>query len=488
MQLVSAVFGLLLAGNAVIVAAAPQNLIHQSSVALGSSWWDALTGLKGYIPSAHNHEEHRVEKIRYDDHIVIRFNVASPVERTAVEQAAEAMVLDIWSSSAKHVDVHLPQSRSSYFLKSLPRALRESYDLMIPNVQQAIDATTPSPLPASAFQVSGKGSVASLPGLPDAFFQDYQPLSTIDAWLHLLTALYPDRASILNIGTTPEGRSILGLKVKSPVQSPQKRKGIFIQGAQHAREWVSVSTVCYALHQMVSGYDVDPEVRALVEGFEWTFVPTVNPDGYAYSWEEDRLWRKNRQNTSLPYCKGLDLDRTWGYKWGAGAKTNIATTNPCSENYRGEEPFAATEPRLISDFIQNRTSSGEDDILAFLDLHSYSQTIQYPWAYDCSALPPDAEDLDELGIGIAHAIRRIHYENYDVESVCGNPDPTEAGGMPGAAIDWAYGEQKIRWSYSIKLRDTGSYGFLLPKEEIVPTGEEVFSGIKYLAKFIADKA
>jgi extracellular matrix protein 14 len=43
---------------------------------------------------------------------------------------------------------------------------------------------------------------------------------------------------------------------------------------------------------------------------------------------------------------------------------------------------------------------------------------------------------------------------------------------------------KARYSYQVKLRDTGSYGFLLPKEQIVPTGEEMLSALKYFGDYL----
>lgn len=43
---------------------------------------------------------------------------------------------------------------------------------------------------------------------------------------------------------------------------------------------------------------------------------------------------------------------------------------------------------------------------------------------------------------------------------------------------------KAHYSYQVKLRDTGSYGFLLPPENIVPTGEEMFAAMKYFSDYL----
>lgn len=46
---------------------------------------------------------------------------------------------------------------------------------------------------------------------------------------------------------------------------------------------------------------------------------------------------------------------------------------------------------------------------------------------------------------------------------------------------------KIKYSYTIELRDTGKYGFILPPSEIIPTGKEAFVAVSALANEIGSK-
>jgi len=47
-----------------------------------------------------------------------------------------------------------------------------------------------------------------------------------------------------------------------------------------------------------------------------------------------------------------------------------------------------------------------------------------------------------------------------------------------------YGELGVKYSYVVELRDTGRFAFLLPEDQILPTGEEMLEGLKTIAKYV----
>lgn len=440
---------------------------------------------------------------KYGGDVVLRFNLSTAEEEAALAEAADTLFLDVWEFNRNWADIRLREDDVPSLLGLLPKSLPWAYSSLMPDLARSIYQSYPSiPFADAAFA----GEHAFTPELSrpcrrqepeNIFFQEYQPLSVIVPWMRLMASMFTTHVRMIKIGVSYEGRDIHALRVgvHSSQDQSKPRRTILINGGVHAREWISISTVTYLAWSMITSYGKNPEITKLVLEFDWVFIPTINVDGYVYTWESDRLWRKNRQQTNLPFCRGLDLGRGFSFQWDGAS----FQSNPCSESYPGDAPFQAVESHRLAEWAKNETSNNSVEFVGFLDLHSYSQQVLYPYSYSCSAEPPTIENLEELGVGIAKAIRVVSGEGYMVASACEGAVPfsaktkskskskskisrMETGG--GSAIDWFYHEMRVRYSYQVKLRDTGAYGFLLPAHQIVPTGMEAFNALKYFGDFL----
>jgi len=299
-----------------------------------------------------------------------------------------------------------------------------------------------------------------------AWFEEYKTNDQINAFTDALVATYPQLVSKYQIGTSYEGRPIYALTVTG-TEGGTDKAALCFNGMQHSREWISPMTVLYITDRLLAEYGSDPGVTAIMDKLTFYIVPVVNPDGYIYSWEYDRQWRKNRRDNG-DGTYGVDPNRNWSVGWG-GAGSSSWTGD---DLYHGTAPFSESETQALRDYILDHPK-----ILAHIDFHSYSQLILRPYGYDYIEPPdPDGAAMKVLGDGMADAIYSVHGEVYVSQ-------PSYALYLAGGTCaDWAY-EEGGTFSWTIELRPDSYFpGFELPPEEIIPTGEENYAAITLLAE------
>jgi murein tripeptide amidase MpaA len=272
-------------------------------------------------PAAVNSLKHH----KHSDDVVVRFNISNAQDATSLADAADTLFLDLWEFTDDWVDIRLQKDLIPSLLGLLPSSLHQAHSLLMDEftLQNAISDTYPSSRSTRMLHQSNgpthHNAVAPKLGVSSSdniFFNDYQPLSVILPWMRLMASLFTTHVRVVNVGTSFQDRQIPALRIgvhPTNNDSPTRRKTILITAGLHAREWISTSTVNYIAYSLITGYGKNHVITSLLEEFDWVLVPTVNPDGYAYTWEADRLWRKNRQQTSLRFCRGLDLDRSFDY-------------------------------------------------------------------------------------------------------------------------------------------------------------------------------
>lgn len=300
------------------------------------------------------------------------------------------------------------------------------------------------------------------------FFAAFRTIDEIYAKLDAWVAQRPDMVTPFTIGTSLEGRPIRGIRItKAPAGSP----GVLFNATQHAREWGATTASLYIANQLVNGYGADSRVTALLDRAWIDVIPVVNPDGYVYTWTTNRLWRKNRRNNG-DGTFGVDLNRNWAFQWGGGGASTITS----DETYRGPSAFSEPESAAMRDyFIANTALAGH------IDFHSYSQLVLSPWGYT-TALAPNNDAFLALGGEMKDAIRRTNGVNYTA-----GPIASTLYIASGSSVDHAYGAHGVP-SYTIEVRDTGSYGFVMPVTEIMPNATENFAAAMELADATVDGA
>jgi len=116
----------------------------------------------------------------------------------------------------------------------------------------------------------------------------------------------------------------------------------------------------------------------------------------------------------------------------------------------------------------------------YIAFHAYSQLWMTPWGYTV-ARPTDYAAQNALSRACVTALTAVHGTQF----VYG-PIATTIYVASGSSVDWAYGILRVVYSATPELRDLGKYGFLLPPDQIIPSGEETFAALLVYAKTLVD--
>ncbi|XP_059047429.1 uncharacterized protein LOC131842877 [Achroia grisella] len=296
----------------------------------------------------------------------------------------------------------------------------------------------------------------------------YHTLEEIYAWFDRLAYHYPEIVTIISMGTSVENREIKGVKINYGHRSTRA----MLEGTLHAREWISAATLTWIIKEFLTS--TNPDIRYLAERYEWHIFPVVNPDGYSYTFTDNRMWRKNRSTANFTSCapgtnddmsNGVDLNRNFDFVW----MSTGASNDSCSNTFAGPEPFSEPESRAIADYVS--ILNEQKELFFYIAFHSFSQLVVIPYSH---VRGPDVltacnyGDMYEIGIRGADKLREKHGTNYRV-----GVSADVMYEMSGTSFDWVKYAVNVPVSLLLEMRDTSQYGFLLPPEQIIPNSEEV---------------
>jgi carboxypeptidase T len=357
-----------------------------------------------------------------------------PRSQTQYDEALAA-ALDVWSEYPSDAQIDIVVDASAWS----EQAAEFDFEVLVANID-AVAAEEHQRLAAPR---------AARPA-PGEWFSDYRDFGSVLDYLELLAVSHPELARIEDVGTSIEGRPLRAIHIGANADAPT----FVFNGGQHAREWISVMTTTCIADRLTRGYADDPRVRAILDTTQVVVLPVANPDGYAFSWTNDRYWRKNRRGDH-----GVDLNRNYPVAFGGRG----ASDDPNSPVYHGEHAFSEPESMALRDLIRRESP------LLHIDFHSYSQLVLYPWGFTTKAAP-DSKRLASLAKQYAKVVAATHGEKYT---------PKSGGALypaAGTLMDWVYAERDIP-ALVIELRPRRGSGFVLPPDQIGPTCDENFAAV-----------
>ncbi|WP_436534864.1 M14 family zinc carboxypeptidase [Actinoplanes sp. HUAS TT8] len=226
-------------------------------------------------------------------------------------------------------------------------------------------------------------------------------ISTTDDVAAFITAKYPQtfRASVEN------GSAGLRMPVVAPVRLDDglkgtevskkpwtvqalrigkvrdgSRIGVLAYSQEHAREWATPLVTLEFAERLLANYATDPATKALVDNVDVFIIPTVNPDGANYSFNDYNFQRKNL----VDHCAGTSRDPRYRDSWGVDVNRNYTvgsyfdgyvggSANCLSGTYAGTGELSEAESSNVI-----ALATAHPNIRFAMNVHSYGGYFMWP--------------------------------------------------------------------------------------------------------------
>ncbi|KAK8762107.1 hypothetical protein V5799_026625 [Amblyomma americanum] len=397
----------------------------------------------------------RTLQVQYTGHRLVSVTPTTPAHVSLLSALEERLQADVWQEAN--------DLRPSELLRLRPEVADEFIAVA---TQSGMPVTTVSSNVQDLIDNERKEMRFTTYSTENSRFQKYLKYEEFKSALKEYAEKY-DHVTFTSIGRSYEGRDLIGVHIKAKDNLPI----VFFECGIHAREWIAPAICLYFIDQLATQYEKDEEIKGLVSKYEWRIFPLVNPDGYEYSHNAERLWRKTRSKSSVSSeCRGTDGNRNFDI--GEFCK-HKSSNDPCSDMYCGDSPFSEPEVRAIRDALEDIKGRAE----FYFAMHSYGLLWMFPYA-QTKTPSPDHDLLMNISQRATEAIKSVRHTHYDF-----GPISTTVYQSSGHSVDWAYDRAGIKKAFILELEPhmqtfDWKLAFALRPQEILGAAKETWEGIK----------
>ena len=166
--------------------------------------------------------------------------------------------------------------------------------------------------------------------------RDWDTYPTYEGYLAMMyqfDSLYPNLCSVVNIGSTVQGRALLFAKISDNVSTREPEPQFMYSSTMHGDETTGYVLMLRLIDYLLTNYGIDPFVTYLVDNMEIWINPLANPDGTYYGGNHtvNNARRYNANNKDLN--RNFPDPRVGPYPTGAWQPETIAMMNIASANH-----------------------------------------------------------------------------------------------------------------------------------------------------------
>ena len=272
--------------------------------------------------------------------------------------------------------------------------------------------------------------------------------------LYQLAEDNPDLLELEVVGHSVQGREYIAMKLTEDANAvpDNERPAVLYVSTHHAREWISTEVNRRLLHWYIDRYrDGNGEVRRLLASTELWFVLVHNPDGYQYTFDHERLWRKNLRDNdgdeAITNADGVDPNRNYPEHWNYDEEGSSSQFS--SETYRGVDEGSEPETQALMG-LHDRI-----DFKFSVSYHSFGQLLLYPQGWQVQT--PSADDPIYLALTGDDSHPAVSAFNPGVGA--------DLYTTNGEYTDWAHARAgTLAWTPELSEGCTGC-GFVFPDDE-----------------------
>jgi len=161
---------------------------------------------------------------------------------------------------------------------------------------------------------------------------------------------YPNLCQTVNIGTSVDGRQLIGIKISDNVTQHEAEPEYFYTSTMHGDETTGMILLLRLANWLLSNYGTNTEATNIVNNFELYINPNANPDG-TYSGGNNTVSNSQRYNSN-----GEDINRDFPYP--------LSSNSPYQPETQAMMNFATSHNFVMS-----------------ANFHGGTEVMNYPW--DC---------------------------------------------------------------------------------------------------------